>query len=476
MLAFGLALCSGLLLALSLPPYSLSVLEWVALAPLFLAVRKAGALRAFELGVASGAVCGLAYLREGMFRSAPNPAVAPFGCLAIFLGTAAILAAWAWRRGDGPLSALLMAAGGVTLEWATTASPLPLHLAMGQHRVVPLLQLAALTGIWGISFLVWWLNAAVAEAIALRRWRTPALLTGLAVLLGVSAAGALRVAGERSRRVVRVAAVQDYTGEAGDDPSRAGDPPDRETLTSRAAYDGARLVVWSEDCLGKSFTPHRAADPTAALARKLGLFLVAGYLDEAAPRDLNCAALVSPRGETLGIHDKIHLYMGERNSVQPGKEARAWSTWLGRIGMEICFDSCYTDVSRRLAADGARLIAMPNFDPPTAHGTLHQLHAALLPFRAVENHVAFVRADANGLSQVIGPDGRILGQSPMWQADALVRDVPLGSGRGTPFTRWGDWLPPVCALLAALLLLLPLAARLPSRGPAGPEKRESARG
>jgi apolipoprotein N-acyltransferase len=106
-----------------------------------------------------------------------------------------------------------------------------------------------------------------------------------------------------------------------------------------------------------------------------------------------------------------------------------------------------------MVRNGARLIAMPNFDPPSARGTLHYLHTSLLPFRAVENGVAFVRSDPNGLSQVIAPSGRILGQSPMWRPDALVRNVSLGNGRGTLFTRLGDWLAYLCAAATVLFLL-----------------------
>lgn len=108
-------------------------------------------------------------------------------------------------------------------------------------------------------------------------------------------------------------------------------------------------------------------------------------------------------------------------------------------------------MTRALAADGARLVAMPNYDPPTRGAVLHHLHAALLPFRAVENRVAFVRADPNGCSQVIDPAGRVLAQSPVYAADTLVADVPMGDGRGTLYTRLGDWLAPVCIIALAAL-------------------------
>ena len=465
-----LTMLSGVLLALSLPPFPAPWLAWVALAPLLLAVRKLGPWLAFQMGVLSGVVCGAVYLGQTLLHGVSNMAITPFSCLSIFLGLACLLAVQMWRRWDGPRAALFMAVGGVALEWLTTFSPLPLHLALTQHRMLPLIQIASVAGIWSVSFLIWWLNAAVAGALAERRWKTPALAIGVATLLLTLGYGAARLKLSGPERHLRVAAIQDYSGEYSDgsDASTA-DLPDREMLTSQAAARGARLVVWSEECLGRGFNADDPEDRTAALARDLGVYMVVGYEEAASPLDFNCAALLSPKGATLGVHHKIHLYMGERNAVQSGRAARAWRTPLGRVGMEICFDSCYTGVTRRMARNGARLIAMPNFDPPSARGTLHYLHASLLPFRAVENDVAFVRADANGLSQVISPNGRILGQSPLWRPDALVRDVSLGNGRGTVFTRLGDWLAYLCVAATVLLLI---AAGFSGHQQARAEQRE----
>jgi apolipoprotein N-acyltransferase len=196
-----------------------------------------------------------------------------------------------------------------------------------------------------------------------------------------------------------------------------------------------------------AFTPDARLNPTADLARELNVTLVVGHSEPGQPRPFNAASIVAPDGSVKGTHRKIHLFLGERQSVQPGQAARAFATDLGKIGVEICFDTCYTGVTRRVARDGAQLIAMPNYDPPTPHGVLHRLHAALLPFRAVENHVPFVRADPNGLSQIIDATGRILAQSPLYTGDTLVADVALGDGRGTFFTRLGDWLVYLCVVV-----------------------------
>ncbi len=72
-------------------------------------------------------------------------------------------------------------------------------------------------------------------------------------------------------------------------------------------------------------------------------------------------------------------------------------------------------IVRRLAKQGAKVIAVPNFDPPVVGYLLHHLHAAFLPFRAVENRVAIAKADGTGLSQVFDRDGRCVAQAPLGQ-------------------------------------------------------------
>jgi apolipoprotein N-acyltransferase len=268
---------------------------------------------------------------------------------------------------------------------------------------------------------------------------------------------------------IRVAAIQDHSGgetapflPARSLESREGD---RDELTRQAAAKGARLIVWSEKCLGETFAPDAALNPTADLARELKAHLVVGYEEPAQPKPFNCAAIVGPDGRVKGVHRKIHPFLGERQGMQCGSAATAFPTGLGKIGMEICFDSCYPEVTRRIVRAGARIITVPNWDPPMPRGVLHCLHSAMQPFRAVENHIPFIRADANGLSQIIDANGRLVGQAPLFAADALMGDVTLGDGKGTLFTRWGDWFAYLC--LAAVIVL---SAALRPRAPSHPDK------
>jgi len=443
-----LAAVSGLLMALALPPFNQALLGWFALAPLLVAARGRRGLEAFGLGLLAGLVCG--YVHRYL--------TVPFLLLAFVLAGAAAAANAARRHRTGAAWALSIACAGILLEWLTVLSPIPLNLAFCQYRTVPVLQIASLTGVWGVSFLLWWTNAVLADAAIERRWDPLSLRVTAALLVFTLGFGGYAMSRPPGGGSLRVAAIQDHVpGEAGEleDPaSLAAEAPDREQLTRTAAAKGAQLIVWSEGCLGGAFSPESPSDPTTALAEELGTHLVPAYSELGQPKGYNCAALVSPGGEVLGVHRKIHLYLGERNSVSPGREARVFETSLGRIGLEICFDSCYPGVTRRLARAGAQLIAMPNYDPPSPGAVLHHLHAAVLPFRAVENGVPFVRADPNGFSQVIDAHGRIVAESPLWRADALVADVGLSGGGGTLYTRTGDLLP-LAALAALVYLTLP---------------------
>ena len=472
------ALLTGLLFAFSLPPYDQEWLGWFAFAPLLVAAQGRRPLEAVGLGLIAGAVCGAGQAGWHHDTARLFWAYIPFLWLAFLLGFVAVAAAQAPAAWNPTQRVLFLACAGVSGEWLTSFLPLPLNIALCQYQNLPLIQIAAVTGIWGVSFLLWWVNAALAELVLNSPLASnPGGIEGTGTSgspriggrgviwkpLGVGAALVLLSFGYGASLVwqtradvprLRVAAIQDLTREETGDLAPPGAEVDRAQMTKQAAARGAKLVVWSEESLGGEFTPGDPKDETRRLARHLGTALVVGYSDDTRPKPFNCAAYLAPDGDVLSpAHHKIHLYLSERETNQPGHAATVVTTPQGRIGLEICFDSCYTNTTRQEVGQGARLIALPNYDPPTPRGVLHRLHGAMLPFRAVENGVPFVRADSNGLSQIVDGQGRIVGQSPLFTPDVLIGDVALGDGRGTLFTHSGDWLAYACLALVCLSLL-----------------------
>ena len=476
-----LALLSSVLFAWSLPSHNQEWLGWFALAPLlFAASQIPRTLWAFGLGVLTGIVTGM--IQVG-FRGAPgslNYAYVPYIWIAFVFGVVAAFAQWSRRqRGGSGVRWILSVAGvGVAAEWLTHLSPLPVNIALCQHRTLPIIQIASVTGIWGVSFLLYLVNAAFAEA-GLTNIRKAALpLTVAATLLLLNAgfgflAVEARAVREKSESVERnpffkqiiVAAIQDYNGmEAqGKDPYAPTPPdnlPDSVELIRQAAKKGALLIVGTENAFGYSFTPDEPRCEMNRVARETGRYLVVGHEMNAKPTPFNCASLVSPEGKTLGTHHKIALFLGERQTMQAGVHASAFDSPLGKIGMLICFDNCYTLPAREAALAGAVLIAQPNYDPPTPNAALHHLHAAVTPFRAVENRLPIIRADPNGQSQIVDSTGRITATAPMYRSQALTGKVFLSpTPGGTFFTHWGDWFVYLClaglsaATFAPLILL-----------------------
>ena len=444
------ALLTGILFAFSLPPFNGEWLGWIAFVPLLWAAPGRRPLEAVGMGMLAGAMSGV--VQAGWYHDTSRLfwAYIPFLWLSFLFATVAWAAAVAPAQWNPVRRVLFVACVGVGGEWLTSFLPLPLNIALCQFKNLPLIQIAEWTGIWGVSFLLWWANAALADFALHRRFVPVAIGLGLVTFSLGYGVFALNHTDKNAPRLT-VAAIQDLTGEEVGDMAPAVSGVDRVQMTRQAVTQGAKLVVWSEEALGGEFEPESPKDDTRTLARKLKTALVVGYSDDARPKPFNCAAYIDAGGNVLSpIHHKIHLYLAERQTNQSGQAATVVSTPQGILGLEICFDSCYTNTTRETVRRGARLIAMPNYDPPTPRGVLHRLHGAMLPFRAIENRVPFVRSDSNGLSQIVGADGSIIAQSPLFTPDILVGVVPLGNGLGTFFTRFGDWLAYLCLLIVGI--------------------------
>lgn len=221
-----------------------------------------------------------------------------------------------------------------------------------------------------------------------------------------------------------------------------------------AARNGANLIVMPE--LGLGFDPQ--VDFTGefkALASETGACLLIGYgVDD--PRGWrNEMVMLTPEGIFLDVYGKNHpTSPGEPRIISAGSYP-VYDINQGRIATMICNDVHYTDVSRRLALNGAQLIAVPTLELPGI--ALEQVAQGVM--RAVENRVAVVKADVAYASAVIDPYGKIIALrngSPEGEAFALVATVPLGTTT-TIYSRIGDLPGWIC--LAGFIFFMVLQGR-----------------
>lgn len=205
----------------------------------------------------------------------------------------------------------------------------------------------------------------------------------------------------------------------------------------QAAAQGAQLIVMPE--LGLGFDPqveHTAA--LQALAAETNAYLVIGYGFDDPAGWRNEAVVLTPDGRFLEVYGKNYpTSPGEKTIVTSGVYP-VYNTDLGQLATIICNDMHWTSPSRILTQKGAQLIAVPTLELPG----LANEQVAQLVLRAVENRVAFVKADVAFASAVITPYGKMVALrngSPAGEAFALVQEVALGTG-DTFYTQWGDWM------------------------------------
>lgn len=212
-----------------------------------------------------------------------------------------------------------------------------------------------------------------------------------------------------------------------------------------AAKGGARLVVFPECVVtGYGFTGTSEALPVATDAltalpalqeacRDLHMTAVVGTLLPADDGVYNAAWVVSPGG--THTYRKCHLpYLGIDKSALRGPSLDVCETPAGRVGVIICYDLRFPEAARTLALKGADIVAVPTNWPQGAESAPEYLVRA----RAFENRVTVVAANRIGeergftfigRSQIVGPDGRKLGEAGGSGEVMLFADADLAAAR-----------------------------------------------
>ncbi|MEP7178081.1 MAG: carbon-nitrogen hydrolase family protein [Pseudonocardiales bacterium] len=178
------------------------------------------------------------------------------------------------------------------------------------------------------------------------------------------------------------------------------------------AATGAELVVLPES-VTTGFTPGvdvetlwdlmseipgAVLDPFTAIATELGVHLVVGTYERGPQRGVvyNAAVVIGPSGDLLGSYRKTHPFGGERADrggwVTPGEDICVVDTPLGRIGLIICFDGDYPELSRITAIKGAEIICRPS-----ALLRSSDIWELTNRARAYDNHVYVIGANATGV-------------------------------------------------------------------------------
>jgi apolipoprotein N-acyltransferase len=309
-------------------------------------------------------------------------------------------------------------------------------IAYTQMDALPVIQVAAITGIWGVGALL----MLVATAVAM----SGAAQVPIASRIAIATASSLLLVASLTYGFWRLHAPAESTLRAGlvaleqtgrlvsiETPEgRARQDRYLEAL-SRLAAKGAQAVVLPEG----TFATTHSLPGLAAWAEREGIVVDVGVDFQGEPGlERNMAMAFQPGINAPTTYNKRHLIPGFEDRFTPGTEDRMLSG-TPRVGLAICKDMDFQDIAVAYGRRHAQLLLVPAWDF-VADGWLHSRMAIM---RGVEGGFAIARVARSGRLTLSDDRGRVLAEASSEQDDAeLVGNVPLRE-TSTLYARWGNW-------------------------------------
>jgi apolipoprotein N-acyltransferase len=516
-----LAGCGGLLLSAAFPGIGLAGAGWIAPGIILMSAVGCGARKAFRLGY----VAGLAHFLSSLYWLVSMPdtfhgiPLAPAAAwLALSAYCALFPAVWVWlcwRIWRAPVAAPDLSARAALDQffsaglarragWALCAgliwvalemargrlwSGFPWNfLAVSQYKMLPFIQMTAVTGVYGLSFLMVWTSVSVVVAlIVLTRqpgrgvWAeagVPMLVTA-----GIASFGAYQVAAiPRAEEELNVVLIQPSIPQ-----TLIWDPKQDEALfqnllklSESALTDKASLLLWPEGAWSSLTPPHQEAVARLVAGHKVWLVANANTIGEGGQGTeepvYNSSLLISPAGELEGVYHKRRL-------VIFGEYAPKWLPFLkwltpidgaftsgtdavqfkmknpdAQFSVLICFEDMFPEEAREHVTPETDFLVNLTNDGWFGEGAEQWQQAANAVFRAVENGVPLVRCTNNGLTCWADAQGRLreifAAAGNVYGAGFLAARIPLRAGgdrRGTFYNRHGDWFGWSCCAMSLCL-------------------------
>ncbi|MEN6374483.1 MAG: apolipoprotein N-acyltransferase [Smithella sp.] len=494
--AITLAMVSGVLLFLSFPKYGSGFLAWIALIPLFQAIKEVASIRqGLFLGFITGMIChiGLIYWITYV--------VVNYGYLPVSLGIALMILLACYLS----LYTALFAAGIVFFQQKMKlcfAAPVlwicleycKSHLMSGfpwenlgysQYLNKYILQFADIAGVYGLSFLIVLTNAILFEVIS-KKTKKEFIATAAIIFI---LAGVLFYGVHRSKQIdafltnaptMEVSIIQGNIDQA----VKWNDSFQKETiniyeqLSLQNMPPAGGLIVWPETAVPFNY---QDANEDQNRVRDISLktkswFIFGSTSYENSKEEIkyyNSAYLLSPQGEIKGKYNKVHLVpYGEfvpLRTVFPfiGKLTAGMGDFTAgagyfplimdnkKIGVLICYEGILPFAAGTYKKGGAELLINITNDAWFGATSAPFQHFSMAVFRAVETRLYLVRAANTGISAIVDPNGEIVAGTNIFQTTAIKGKVKY-SNIPTIYAEYGDVLVAVCFLLLLFFITMVL--------------------
>ena len=496
-----IAIVAGLMLAMAFPNFGIAGAAWLAPALLVFAARGKNGADGFRAGYVGGLVFWLVSLYWLLLMPATGFPILAWLALSAYV--ALFFGAWTWLISNFKFQisnwlgrvrwTLAGAAAWVALEWLRgwLISGFPWSfLGASQFKLVPLIQIAAVTGVFGVSFIVVWLSLALYAAAEMifsnpskrHVWQAEIVLPLTAtVLLFV---GGMFVANRETpvEKTLHVVCIQPSVPQ-----TLIWSPTEDEkrftellAVSKRAVTNGTDLLVWPESGVPMFDGVYTIISRFAQSNHVAILF----NGDDAefrpdATNFFNSAFLIQPDGKCAGVYHKQKLVIfGEyvplarwlpflkyltpiEGGWTPGDKPVVFAGENFTVAPLICFEDVFPSTTRAAAATGPDLLVNLTNDGWFGESAEQWQHLANAVFRAVENGVPLVRCSNNGITGWIDAHGRLrqIFRTPAgseYGAGAITLEIPLPAQKSAPtfYQRHGDWFGWSCAIITLVTLAI----------------------
>ncbi len=390
---------------------------WLATLPALLLAAETDSWWIAGVAAALGMLLGSLPMLNYLHGALHLPIVAwfvPFSIVSLLFAAGVLLFRALLRRGAVFSAVIALPALWTVAEYLSSFVPAngtAGSLAYTQLKFLPLLQLASVTGPWGICFLLLLFPSAIAAAFHLRRGSTRRLLRVIAPVLALLGAalifGAIRLAVSSPGPMVKVGLL------ATDNVQIAEPGASTEDLVrgyaeqaERLAEQGARIVVMPEKTI--VLLDRQAKDVDGVIqpvADGTGATLVLGVLHVAGSQKFNEARIYTPR-QPVAVYHKQHMLPPFESELTAGSSL----TWLRDssvpVGVAICKDMDFIHPALEYGRAGAALVLDPAWD----FNVDRAWHGHIAIMRGVENGYAIAHTAKDGFLTVTDSRGRILGE------------------------------------------------------------------
>lgn len=472
-----LSILSGAIIAISFPKFNLSFLIWVAFIPLLVSINKSDKKTAFFYGLLTGTIsnCVILYWLVPTFTTAGEPFLLGLFCL-ILLSTyigiyTGIFCFFLVILKSLPTIFYISIASSlwVFLEYLRshlfTGFPWAL-LGYTQWNFLTLIQIADITGIYGISFLIILVNLAIFQR------KSKSIIFAASIFLIFLIYGTVRLkfnSALESQPKIKVSILQGNI----DQYKKWNKKYEQEIMDTykdlalKSSKEKPEIIIWPESAIpGYLLHQKELYDQTIEIIKRSGSYHLIGSSDFDYRENLyNSAMLFSPEGDLIGKYNKIHLVpfgetiplqsllskyinvLNELGDFSSGKDYTIFEINKTKLSASICFESIFPHLIRKFVINGAEILVNLTNDGWYLKTSAPYQHFYFNIFRAIENRRPVVRAANTGISGVINQNGEIEIKSEIFEKTFLTSIVEPSS-KMTFYTKCGDIFAIFCSIFS----------------------------